>query len=322
MKRRTVDAAGPLRAAQGQLVQAVCALGAVLVASFAMLRLIPGDPARRIGGANVTPEQVEQIRANLGLDQSMLGQFRDYVLGLATGNLGTSFSTQQPVATIIAERLPKTLELAGAAFLLAIGIGIPLGLMLGVVTRDGLRPRIAAVFTGGTSLIHSIPDYLLAALLVLVLAVLVPIFPVAGAVGAGAVVLPAIAIAAGAGAVLARVTRIETLNVLTADYVRAARAKNLSSARLYLRHVLPNVLTAALTISGLILSSLVGGTVVVESVFAWPGLGTELVRAISQRDYPVVQAIVLLLGVSVVVVNTLVDVLVATLDPRSAAGGK
>ncbi|GAA4750221.1 ABC transporter permease [Nocardioides endophyticus] len=288
-----------------------------MVASFAMLRLIPGDPARRIAGSNVGPAELEQIRQGLGLNDPILTQLKDYVVGVFTGDLGTSYSSQQPVSTIIADRLPKTLELAGAGFVLAVGIGIPLGLLVGALTRDGLRPRLSAAFTGTTSFVQSIPDYLLAALLVLLFAVLIPVFPVAGASGVISLVLPATAVAAGAAAILARVTRVETLAVLSADYVRAARVKQLSTRRIYGVHVLPNVMTSALTISGLILTALVGGTVVVENVFAWPGLGTELVRAISQRDYPVVQAIVLMLGVTIVIVNLLVDVLISALDPRS-----
>lgn len=304
-------------AIRDQTILASCAVLTVILASFAILRLIPGDPARRIGGTNVGPAELEQIREGLGLNEPFLVQLKDYVLGVFTGDFGTSFSSQQPVSTIIVDRLPKTLELAGAGFALAVGVGIPLGLLIGAMTRDGLRPRLSAAFTGATSFVHSIPDYLLAALLVLILAVLIPVFPVAGANGIGSLVLPAIAVSAGAGAVLARVTRVETLGVLSADYVRAARVKNLPARRVYLLHVLPNVMTSALTISGLILTALIGGTVVVENVFAWPGLGTELVRAISQRDYPVVQAIVLMLGVTIVIVNLAVDVIISILDPRS-----
>ena len=304
-------------AVRKQLVLAGSALLAVMLASFAMLRLIPGDPARRIAGPNVGPEELEQIREGLGLDQPFLIQLRDYLAGVFTGDFGASFASQQDVGGIVADRLPKTLELAGAGFVLAVGIGIPLGLIVGALTRDGTRPALSHGFTGVTSLVQSIPDYLLAALLVLVLAVTLPIFPVAGAEGIDSLLLPAIAVSAGAGAILARVTRIETLAVLSADYVKAAQVKNLSTVRIYALHVLPNVMTASLTISGLILTSLIGGAVVVENVFAWPGLGTELVRAISQRDYPVVQAVVLMLGVVIVVVNLLVDLAISVFDPRS-----
>lgn len=316
-RRGQRSGSGVLVAIRGQLVLAAFSLLAVLLASFAMLRLIPGDPARRIAGTNVGPAELEQIRRGLGLDQPFFVQLWDYVSGVFVGDFGTSFTTQQPVATIIAERLPRTLELAGAGFVLAVGIGIPLGLLIGALTREGTRSALSASFTGVTSFVQSIPDYLLAALLVLVLAVLIPVFPVAGAEGIQSLVLPAVAVSAAAGAVLARVTRVETLSVLSADYVRAARVKNLSPARTYFVHVLPNVMTSSLTISGLVLTTLIGGAVVVENVFAWPGLGTELVRAISQRDYPVVQAIVLMLGVTIVIVNLVVDLLIATLDPRS-----
>jgi peptide/nickel transport system permease protein len=304
-----------------RLVTGLVAVAVVMVASFSLVRLIPGDPAARVGGENVTPAQLAQIRHELGLDVSFWQQLLGYLRGVFTGDLGTSFTSHEAVASIITGRLPLTLELAGTAFLLAIGVGVPLGLLTGALTRDGRRPRLMAAFTGVTSLVHAVPDYLMAALLVLVFAVTLRVLPVAGAEGPSSLVLPALAVAAGAAAVLARVTRAETVTVLSLDYVRAARAKELTTVRVYGLHVLPNVVTAALTIGGLMLTSLVGGTVVVENVFAWPGLGTELVRAISQRDYPVVQAVVLLLGVTIVVVNTLVDLVIATLDPRSAVRG-
>lgn len=303
-----------------RLITMLAALALVLVGSFALIHLIPGDPATRIAGIHATPDVVAGIRAQLGLDKPLTTQFADYVSGLARGELGTSFTQDVPVADIITSRLPKTLQLAGLSFLITIVMSVAIGLSVGILTREGRHRRLDAAFTGFSSLIHAIPDYLLATFLVFVFAVTLKWLPVAGSEGASSIVLPALGVALAPMMVLARLTRVETRRVLGLDYVRTARAKRLPAARIYLVHVLPNVLTSTLTVGGLVLTSLIGGTVIVENVFAWPGLGTEIVRAISQRDYPVIQASVLFIGTLIIVVNALVDILIAMLDPRSAIG--
>lgn len=293
------------------------ALALVLVASFLLVRLIPGDPAVRIAGIHADKAELEEINQQLGLNDPLPQQFGDYVSGLAQGDLGTSFTQHRPVATIISDRLPRTLELAGAAFVLTMLVSIPLGLIIGALTRDDRHRRLDFTFTAGTSLIHAVPDYLMGVLLVFLFGVTWGLLPVAGAEGIEALILPAAATSLGAIAVLARLTRVETRKMLTQDFVRTARAKRLSRSRIYFVHVLPNVLTSALTLGGIVLTGLIGGVVIIENVFAWPGLGTATVQAIEQRDYPLIQGSILLLGIAVVVVNSLVDLTVALLDPRS-----
>jgi peptide/nickel transport system permease protein len=312
--RRHERAGAAVRRLAAMLIAAVV----VLVASFLLVHLIPGDPATQIAGYYATPEVRAEINRQLGLNRPLLHQFVDYVNDVVHLRFGTSFTQHQPVTTLIGSRLAKTLELAFASFALTMLIGVPVGLVVGALTREGRRRHLDHAFTATTSLVHSIPDYLIATFLVFAFAVTWSLFPVAGADGPLSLVLPAVAVAAVPATVIARLTRVETLRVLDLDYVRTARAKRLSSFRIYLVHILPNVLTGTLTLGGLVLTGLIGGTVVVENVFAWPGLGTAIVRAITDRDFPMIQAIILFLGLIVVVVNAAVDLLLILLDPRSS----
>jgi peptide/nickel transport system permease protein len=289
----------------------------LLVATFMLIHLVPGDPARRIAGREASPEVVASIRESLGLNDPLPQQFLDYLRGVAQFDFGTSFVTHEPVSTVIATRLPKTAELAAAAFLTVMFIALPLGIIAGGLTRERRHPRVEVVFTAVTSVGGSLPHFLTATFLAFIFAVWLGLLPVAGSTGWTAIVLPTAAIALRPAAVLARIVRVETLNVEAQDYIRTARGKRLPGRVLYLKHVLPNVLTAALTLGGLLFAALIAGAVVVENVFAWPGLGTALVQSVQARDYPVVQGVGLLLGVTVVVVNTAVDVILAMADPRS-----
>jgi peptide/nickel transport system permease protein len=189
-----------------------------------------------------------------------------------------------------------------------------------VATRRGRRRRTELAFAGSSVVLGSIPDFLLGVALVAVFAVNLGWFPVAGRDGAASYVLPVLALTIGPAALLARIVRIEMLAVLETDYVRTARAKRLPALRIHLRHALPNAVTATLTIGGMLLATMIASTVLVENVFAWPGLGSTIVQSIVLRDYPVVQGAVLVYGVCVLVVNTLVDVALALLDPRSTIG--
>jgi peptide/nickel transport system permease protein len=226
-------------------------------------------------------------------------------------------TSRLPVSDLIRERLPATLDLAVLAFLLAIVIAVPLGVGMGVLTRNGRGRRGELAFTTSSVVLGTIPDFLLGVGLVYVFGVHLGWLPVAGRTGASSYVLPVLALAIGPAAVLARIMRVEMVAVLRADYVRTARAKRLPAPIIYLRHALPNALTSSITIGGLLLSGLVAGTVLVENVFAWPGLGSSIVQSILAKDYPVVQAIVLVYGAGVLLVNLAVDVVLALLDPRS-----
>jgi len=305
------------RFAARRLSRFLISLWVLVTASFLMIHLIPGDPVRASLGLSAPASLVRARRAALGLNDPLLVQYWHYLRGLFTGDLGTSFTSQLPVSDVIAQRLPATLELAVLAFLVAIALAIPLGVLMGVHTRNGRGRRGELAFTSSSVVLGTIPDFLLGVGLVYVFGVQLRLLPVAGRSGADSYVLPVLALAVGSAAVLARIVRVEMVAVLQADYVRTARAKRLPAHVIYLRHALPNALTSAITLGGLLLSALVAGTVLVESVFAWPGLGSTIVQSILAKDYPVVQVIVLVYGIGVLAVNLAVDIVLALLDPRS-----
>lgn len=309
-----------VRFALRRTARLLVSLWVLVTASFLMIHLVPGDPVRAALGLTAPPELVAARRESLGLDDPLLTQYLDFLTNLFRGDLGVSIQSQLPVGETIAQRLPATASLAFLAFLAAILIAVPLGVAVAVATRRGRRRRTELTFAGSSVVLGSIPDFLLGVALVAVFAVDLGWFPVAGRDGAASYVLPVIALAVGPAAVLARIVRVEMLAVLETDYIRTARAKRLPAWRIYLRHALPNAVTATLTLGGMLLASMVAGTVLVENVFAWPGLGSTIVQSIVLRDYPVVQGTVLVYGVCVLVVNNLVDVALAVLDPRSSIG--
>lgn len=292
-------------------------LWVLVTASFLMIHLIPGDPVRAALGPTAPADLVANRRAALGLDDPLLTQYLDYFKGLFTGDLGTSLISQLPVSDVISQRLPATLSLAVLGFLLSIAVAVPLGVTFGVLTRRGHGRRTELGFTTTSIVVGTIPDFLIGVGLVYVFGVSLDWLPVAGNDTPSAYLLPVLSLAIGPAVILARIIRVEMVAVLEADYVRTARAKRLPDRAVYLQHALPNALTATLTLGGLLLGSMVAGTVLVENVFAWPGLGSTIVRSILDKDYPVVQAIVLVYGVAVLLTNTTVDVVLALIDPRS-----
>ena len=306
-----------VRFAARRLLRLLVSLWVLVTASFAMIHLIPGDPVRGALGPTAPADLVAARRTSLGLDDPLLVQYGHYLRGLATGDLGTSLGSQLPVADIVGQRLPATLTLALLGFLLAAVIAIPLGTLAGVLTRRGHGRRTELTFTTTSIVVATVPDFLLGVALVYVFGVNLGWLPVAGNATPSAYVLPVVSLAVGPAAILARIVRVELVEVLDADYIRTARAKRLAGWKVYLGHALPNAMTSALTLGGLLLGSMVAGTVLVENVFAWPGLGSTIASSILTKDYPLVQAIVLIYGVGVLLVNTAVDVLLALLDPRS-----
>ncbi|MEV0536303.1 ABC transporter permease [Kitasatospora sp. NPDC050463] len=292
-------------------------LGIVLTASFAMVHLIPGDPVRAALGIDAAPALVAARRHQIGLDAPLLAQFRHYLGGLVHGDLGTSLITGTPVAELVRTRLPATLEIAGLAFLATLAVALPGGLLAAVHTRDGRHPRSELAFTVVTAGLAGVPDFVLAAGLTALLAVGLQLLPVAGTAGAESFVLPVLALSVAPAAVLVRIVRVEALKVLGEDYLRTARSKRLSPSRRYLRHAAPNMATAALTVAGSLLPGMIAGTVLVEKVFGWPGIGSAMAQSVVAQDYPVIQAMVLILGSAVLLSGLLVDVLLAVLDPRS-----
>ncbi|WP_345461653.1 ABC transporter permease [Actinoallomurus oryzae] len=300
-----------------RLGRLLVSLWVLVTASFAMIHLIPGDPVRGALGPTAPADLVEARRHALGLDDPILIQYLHYLKGLVTGDLGISLASRLPVSDVVAQRLPATLFLAVLAFLAAVVLAIPLGVVMGVLTRRGHGRRTELAFTTTSIIVATIPDFLIGVALVYVFGIQLGWLPVAGDDTASAYVLPVFSLAIGPTAILARIVRVEMVRVLEADFVRTARAKRLPARAIYVGHALPNAVTAALTVGGLLLSALVAGTVLVENVFAWPGLGSTIVRSILTKDYPVVQAIVLVYGVGVLIINLVVDVALALLDPRS-----
>jgi peptide/nickel transport system permease protein len=300
-----------------RLGRLLVSLWVLVTASFAMIHLIPGDPVRAALGPTAPADLVAARRQALGLNDPIVTQYLHYLKGLFTGDLGTSLSSRLPVADVIAQRLPATLTLAVLAFVASVVVAIPLGVAMGVLTRRGHGRRTELTFTTTSIVVATIPDFLIGVALVYLFGVRLGWLPVAGNDTAASYVLPVFSLAIGPAAILARIVRVELVSVLEADFVRTARAKRLPARTVYLGHALPNAVTAALTLCGLLLSAMVAGTVLVENVFAWPGLGSTIVQSILNKDYPVVQAIVLVYGIGVLVVNTVVDVVLARLDPRS-----
>jgi peptide/nickel transport system permease protein len=306
-----------VRFAARRLLRLLVSIWVLLTAAFLMIHLIPGDPVRAALGVTASADLVNARREQLGLNDPLWSQYGHYLRDLFTARFGTSTISGLPVSQVIADRYPATLELAVYAFLVAVALSVPLGLIMAVLTRSGRRRRLELGFTSISVLLGTVPEFLVGAALVYVFGVRLGLAPIAGRAGPGSYVLPVLALAIGPAAVLARITRVETLAVLEADFIRTARAKRLPDRRLYLRHALPNSLTATVTLAGLLLGGLVAATVLVENVFAWPGLGSTIVSSILAKDYPVVQAIVLVYGLGVLLVNLVVDVGLALLDPRS-----
>jgi peptide/nickel transport system permease protein len=295
-----------------RLLQIVPTLIAVSFLIFLMVRLIPGDPALLIAGENATPELVAAIRERLGLDRPVLLQYGTYLGNLLRGDLGTSLRTHRPVAEEIVARLPATLQLAVASGTIFTVVGILLGVTAGI--RRGRWPdHLVRVL----SLVGvSSPAFWIGILLMLAFSLQLRLLPSAGRGTLAHVVLPAVTASLVGIALVSRLVRASIIEILGEDYVRTAQAKGLAHGAVVYRHVLFNALIPAVTILGLEFGVLLGGLVVVESVFAWPGSGKLLIDAIRMRDYPVVQSVVLLFAFMLAVVNLLVDLLCGLLDPR------
>ncbi|KAM9862404.1 ABC transporter permease [Leucobacter sp. BZR 635] len=300
----------------GRGARLVIVLFCVVVLTFSMVHLIPGDPARTIAGAQADQSAVDIVRKEFGLDRPLLEQFTSYVGGIFQGDFGMSFKTRQPVADIIVQKLAPTLSLTLAAVILIAIFGVLIGLVSGIVSARQ-RPGFDVAFSSITGALAAMPHYLTATFLVFLFAVTWKVFPVAGAAGFTALILPAIAVSLRPTMMVARVIRVRTLEVLEQSYVRTAWSKRTRPSRVYVRHVLPNAAPAGLALGGTLFASLIGGAVVVEIVFARPGLGTELIQSVISGDYPVVQGITLVLGTSVVIVNMLIDVLIGVFDPQA-----
>jgi peptide/nickel transport system permease protein len=299
---------------------------AVVTIVFLSLHLVPGDPAELLlstGGVSPDPASVAELRERLGLNQPLHQQYAQFIGGLLRGDLGRSLVDDHPVAAEIALRLPRTLELVVAGMLIAIAFGVPAG-AYAAVHRGG---RFDRIMSGVSAVLLAVPVFVLGTLLVLVFAQLLRWTPAGGFVPFGRdpgthmklLALPAVAIAKSLVAVIFRMTRASVLDALGRDHVRTARAKGLTPARVFRRHVLRNALGPIMTVIGLHLGTLLGGTVLVEYVFNWPGLSTPLIRAVEGRDYPMVAGIVLTISGIFLLINLAMDLLYTALDPRARA---
>ncbi|MFJ6985916.1 MULTISPECIES: ABC transporter permease [unclassified Streptomyces] len=292
----------------------------LVLVTFLIVPLLPGDPARAILGTRATPASIAALRDRFGLDDPLLTRLGDYVGGLLHLDLGTSYRYGTPVAETITTKLPYTLTLTGLAIAVVLAVGVPLGMLAGVLTRGGRRPRLGLVFGSVAGFMASIPGYVTGTILIVVASIWLGLLPPGGATEPTSVILPVLSLALGPTFAVARVVRQETQNVIEQDFMRTARGRRLRAARLYVVHALPNLLTSTLTLCGLIVSGMIGAAVVIESVFNYPGIGQEIVQAIIYKDYPVVQGIVLVLGLFAITVNLLIDVILGFLDPRTLGG--
>jgi peptide/nickel transport system permease protein len=283
---------------------------------FLLIHLIPGDPVEVMLGESASGADREALRAALGLDQPLPVQYLDYLAGLLQLDLGTSIHFRRPVTELLLERLPATGLLAAATLLVTVLLALPLGIMAAVHRNTAWDSGAM----GFSMLGVSIPNFWLGPLLILVFSLWLGWFPVSGQSGFGSVVLPALTLGTGLTAVLSRMVRSSLLEVLGEDYIRTARAKGLPPHRVVLQHGLRNALLPVITLLGLQLGALLAGAVITETVFSWPGVGLLMIEAIQSRDYPVVQACVLLISLSYVIVNLLTDIAYAWIDPRIRLG--
>jgi len=295
-----------------RLAAAVVTLLGVSLIVFLMVRVLPGDPARVIAGVLASEEEVGRLRSQLELDRSLPVQYGSFLLRLARGNLGVSARTSEPVTREVLGRLPRTVELAVVSSAIATAIGIAAGVAAAACPYSIVDYLLSVVTLSGVSM----PVYWLGLVLIIVFAIDLNWLPAAGAEEPASIVLPALTLGAFSMALIARMTRSSVLEVLGQDYVRTARAKGLAERAVLWRHALGNALVPIIPAVGLQFGALLGGAVLTESVFGWPGLGLLLIDSIFARDYPVVQGIVLTFSALFTLTNLLVDLLYAYVDPR------
>ncbi|MBX5446180.1 ABC transporter permease [Sphaerobacter sp.] len=302
-----------VRYLQKRLLLAIPTIMLTSIVVFLMLYLIPGDPASiYLGDKTATPERLAEMRHIMGLDRPLYVQYGDFVWKALHGDLGRSLQTGQPVSKEIRDRLPNTAALAIAAMALAIVVGVGLGILSGLNRNSWLDTVSMSVALVGVS----VPIFWLALLLIMLFAVRLQWFPATSQPGLRGLVLPAVSLALLSAATLARLVRSSILEVLQQEYLTTARAKGLRRAAVVLRHAIPNALIPVITVIGLQFGSLLSGAVITETVFARPGLGKLVVDSIQNKDFPVVQGVILVLATIYVVINLLVDVAYAVIDPR------
>jgi peptide/nickel transport system permease protein len=295
-----------------RLISAVFVLLGITTLVFLLIHLVPGDPVEVMLGESARPADREALRLALGLDLPVLQQWWQYLTGLVHLDLGESLYSKQAVTQLLANRIPATAILSIASLFIATVIALPLG-VLAAVYKDSIWDRLAMV----TAMMGvSIPNFVMGPLLILIFALWLGWFPVSGKEGLSSLILPALTLGTALAAILSRMVRASMLEVLQEDYIRAARARGLNEFRVLGLHALRNAALPVITILGMQLGALLAGAVITETIFSWPGIGQLMIESIQKRDYPVVQACVLLISFTYVLVNLLTDLSYTALDPR------
>jgi len=295
-----------------RLAQSALTLLGVSVLVFVILRVLPGDPARMLLPDGAPESAVAELNRQLGLREPLVVQYGLFLGSVARGDFGQSFQYRAPALRVVLERLPATVQLTLAAMFITIAAGVPLGIFTAV--RRGTRYDVAGTIVAVLG--QSLPNFWLGIMLILLFGVALRWLPTSGFAGWTSLVLPAVTLAAFPTALVARLTRSSMLEILNRDYIRTGRAKGLAERRVVFRHALRNAAIPVLTVIGLQIGALLGGAVITESIFAWPGMGKLIVDAIFFRDFPVVQTVLILSATVFVVINLAVDLLYTVIDPR------
>lgn len=295
-----------------RLWQSAVTLVGVSILVFVILRVVPGDPAKMLLPEGAPQSAVEELNRQLGLREPLLVQYAIFLRSVARGDFGQSFQYRAPALRVVVERLPATVQLTLAAMLLTVAFGVSIGIVAAV--RRGTRYDYAGTLMAVLG--QSLPNFWLGIMLILLFGVTLRWLPTSGFQSWRHLVLPAVTLAAFPIALVARLTRSSMLEILGRDFIRTGRAKGLGEPVVVLRHALRNATIPVLTVLGLQIGTLLGGAVITESVFAWPGMGKLVVDAIYFRDFPVVQTVLILSATVFVVINLLVDVLYTIIDPR------
>ncbi|MFK5893545.1 MAG: ABC transporter permease [Pseudomonadota bacterium] len=295
-----------------RLFSALLVIFGVAVMVFLLIHLVPGDPVEVMLGESASPVDRELLRQSLGLDQPIFTQFVNYISALAQFDAGNSIHSGRAISEILAPRILPTLYLTLASLGVAMIIAFPLGILAAVYKDSWIDHLTMMVSLSGVS----IPNFLMGPLLILLFSIYLGWLPVSGNEHSTSIILPAITLGSALAAILSRMIRASLLDVLGEDYIRTAKAKGLSAFVIVTHHALRNAMLPVLTIIGLQLGALLGGAVITEMIFSWPGLGQLTIESIQKRDYPVVQACILFISSTYVIVNTVTDVLYAMLDPR------
>jgi peptide/nickel transport system permease protein len=295
-----------------RLLAAIGVLFGISLITFIIVFVMPGDPARIYAGPHASEETVERIRQEWGMNDPILVQYVRYITRAVQGDLGRSPRDRRAVLPAVLERVPATAQLALVGLVVELAIGVPLGII--AATRPG--SRVDALTTTGALVALSIPPFVLGLLLLYFLGFLIPIFPLGGYGTPLHLILPAVTLGLSGGVWYARILRNSLLDELSSDYIRTARAKGLHERRVLYRHALRNAMLPVVTLAGLDLALLLGGVVLIEAVYGWPGIGQQAWRAIRDQNVPMIMGTVLFAAVCVVFINLLVDFLYVVLDPR------